>query len=152
MATAVPTSPAPCSLTRACWLRAWDRAKAERLIPYHNADGSWTVKTYTVRVTGPGWSDLACDCPAGAHGRICKHMSVVAKAVACGVWPVRPRLCAICGSQPVVRGKEACEGCAAVYPNGQEAASWEADPVHARQVNLTRSRLAIATPLDALFG
>jgi SWIM zinc finger len=81
--------PTACSPARACWLRAWDRAKAEKLIPYRNADGSWTVKTYTVSVTGAGWSDLSCSCPAGTNHRICKHAAVVAKAIAMHVSPVR---------------------------------------------------------------
>ncbi len=76
-------------LARACWLRAWDRAKAEQLIPYKWAEGLWDVKGYTVAVTGPGWSDLACSCPAGCNGRICKHAAVVAKAIALGGSPVR---------------------------------------------------------------
>jgi hypothetical protein len=79
----------PCSPARACWLRAWDRAKAEQLIPYRNAAGSWSVKTYTITVTGAGWSDLSCSCPAGCNGRVCKHAAVVAKAIATHVSPVR---------------------------------------------------------------
>jgi hypothetical protein len=83
-----------CSQTRQCWLRAWDRAKAEKLIPFRNADGSWTVKSYTVRVAGPGWSALSCDCAAGRNNRICKHVAVTAKAIAVGVRPIRPALVA----------------------------------------------------------
>ncbi len=78
-----------CSPARQCWLRAWERAKAEQLIPYHNADGTWMVKTYTITVTGAGWSDLRCSCPAGHKGLTCKHLAVVAKAIAVGVLPVR---------------------------------------------------------------
>ena len=80
---------APCSPARQCWIRAFGRAKAEKLIPYRNADGTWTVKTYTVTVVGAGWSDLACSCPAGANGRICKHAAVVAKAISAHVLPIR---------------------------------------------------------------
>jgi hypothetical protein len=89
MATPVPTTPRPCSPARACWLRAWDRAKAEQLIPYKRAEGLWDVKGYSVAVTGPGWSDLKCSCPAGTNHRICKHAAVTAKAIAIGVSPVR---------------------------------------------------------------
>ena len=85
----VPTQTRPCSPARACWLRAWDRAKAEKLIPYNRAEGLWDVKGYSVAVTGPSWSDLACSCPAGTNHRICKHAAVVAKAIAAHVLPVR---------------------------------------------------------------
>jgi hypothetical protein len=85
----VPAQTRPCSPARACWLRAWDRAKAEQLIPYKNTDGSWSVKTYTVTVTGAGWSDLSCSCPAGTNHRIRKHGAVVVKAIATRVSPVR---------------------------------------------------------------
>jgi len=79
----------PCSPSRQCWLRAWYRAKQERLIPYKNTDGNWSVKTYTATVTGTGWSDLVCSSPAGRQGKICKHAAVVDKAIACHVLPVR---------------------------------------------------------------
>jgi hypothetical protein len=77
-----------CSPARQCWLRAWDRAKSEKLIPYRNADGSWTVKSYTISPVGPGWSDLACTCAGNRHVA-CKHRAVVAKAVAVGIFPIR---------------------------------------------------------------
>jgi len=87
MATAVATT--TCSPARACWLRAWDRAKAEKLIPFRETPSTWAVKSYTVSVVGAGWSDLSCTCPAGRNHRICKHQAVVAKAIAVGVLPVR---------------------------------------------------------------
>ncbi len=77
-----------CSPARQCWLRAWDRARTEKLIPYLNADGTWSVRGYTITVTGKGWSDLACTCPGGRH-IACKHRSAVAKAIAVGVRPMR---------------------------------------------------------------
>jgi hypothetical protein len=80
-----------CSQTRDCWLRAWDRAKAEKLIPFRNIDGTWS---YTIAATGPGWSALSCTCAAGRNGRICKHVAVTAKAIAVGVRPIRPALAA----------------------------------------------------------
>ena len=83
------TKPATCSPARACWLRAWDRAKAEKLIPFLNADGTWAVKSYTITITGAGWSDLSCNCAAGRNGRICKHAAVTAKAIAAHVTPIR---------------------------------------------------------------
>ncbi len=82
-------NPATCSPVRACWLRAWDRAKTEKLIPYRETATTWAVKTYTITVTGAGWSDLSCSCPAGRSGRICKHAAVVAKAIVAHVLPVR---------------------------------------------------------------
>ena len=90
MVAQVATTPNTCGTDRACWLRAWDRAKAEKLIPFLAAPGVWNVKAYTVTVIGPGWSDLACTCPAGRSGKICKHQAVVAKAIAIGVRPIRP--------------------------------------------------------------
>ena len=81
-------SPA-CSSVGQCWLRAWERAKAERLIPYRETLTTWTVKHYTVTVTGAGWSDLACSCPAGRSRKVCKHMAVVAKAISSHVLPVK---------------------------------------------------------------
>ncbi len=77
-----------CSPARQCWLRAWERAVNEKLIPYLNADGSWTVKSYTITVTGASWSHLACSCPGGRH-IACKHRSVVAAAISRGLRPVR---------------------------------------------------------------
>ena len=85
----VPVQPTQCSPVRACWLRAWGRAKAERLIPFRQTPTTWTVKSYTVTITGSGWSDLSCSCAAGRNNRICKHASVVAKAIAVGVLPIR---------------------------------------------------------------
>ncbi len=78
-----------CARVRQCWLRAWKRAKDEHLIPFRNLDGAWSVKTYIVTVTGAGWSDLSCTCPAGRHHRISKHVAVVVKAIAIGIRPVR---------------------------------------------------------------
>ena len=92
MVALAPTAPATCPAQRACWLRAWDRAKAEKLIPFRVSPGIWAVKAYTVTVTGAGWSDLTCSCPAGQHGIICKHAAVTAKAIAIGVSPIRPAL------------------------------------------------------------
>ena len=54
MVAPAPTAPATCPAQRACWLRAWDRAKAEKLIPFRVSPGVWAVKAYTVTVTGPG--------------------------------------------------------------------------------------------------
>ena len=85
----VPVQPTTCSPVRACWLRAWDRAKAEKLIPFRQTLTTWTVKAYTVTITGAGWSDLSCSCAAGRNHRICKHAAVVAKAIAVGVLPIK---------------------------------------------------------------
>ena len=78
-----------CSPARSCWIRAFDRAAAEHLIPFRTAPTTWTVKTYTVRVVGAGWSDLACTCPAGRTARVCKHAAVVAAAIARGISPIK---------------------------------------------------------------
>jgi hypothetical protein len=88
-----------CSPTRQCWLRAWDRAKSEKLIPFRNADGTWSCKSYTIAITGPGWSDITCTCAAGRNHRVCKHVAVVTKALAAGVRPIRPALVALEGAE-----------------------------------------------------
>lgn len=117
--------PATCSPARPCWLRAWDRAKAEKLIPFKNADGSWAVKSYTVSVVGAGWSDLTCNCAAGRNHRICKHAAVTAKAIAAHVTPIR-------GTE---KGKEAATTAASfTQPVGTFVA------------------LHIPSPLDALYA
>jgi hypothetical protein len=77
------------AVDRAAWLRAWERAKAEKLIPFRSHPAFWIVKTYVVSVTGPRWFDLACTCKAGNRGLCFKHKAVVAKAVAAHVLPVR---------------------------------------------------------------
>jgi hypothetical protein len=79
---------ATCSPARQCWIRAWQRAVDEKLVPYRNQDGTWTEKTYTVVATGLGWSDLTCTC-AGSRHAACKHRAVVAKAIALHVRPIK---------------------------------------------------------------
>jgi hypothetical protein len=86
MITATSTT---CGSVGHCWLRAWERARAEQLIPYRDTLTTWSVKHYTVTVTGAGWSDLICSCPAGRSHKICKHMAVVAKAISVHVRPIR---------------------------------------------------------------
>ena len=81
---------ATCSPAQTCWLRAWERAKAEKLIPFFVEPGVYSVKSYTVRVVGAGWAQLSCSCPAGSKGRVCKHVAVAAKARSVGVRPLRP--------------------------------------------------------------
>jgi hypothetical protein len=66
--------------------RAFRRATSERIVVYRcDADrlgvatvvgGVWTDKPYCIRVTGPQPEDVTCDCPAGIHGRTCKHLAV----------------------------------------------------------------------------
>ena len=118
----VPVQPTTCSPARACWLRAWDRAKVEKLIPFRETPTTWTVKSYTVTIIGAGWSDLSCSCPAGRNHRICKHAAVVAKAIAAGVLPIK-------GTE---KGKEAAAPAAPFVPNF--------------------TALHIPTALDALFA
>jgi hypothetical protein len=82
---------------RSAWRAAFARACAENLIPYPAVSPRrdptpvtlWLVKTYDVRVIGPHWYSLSCDCRAGKQGKICKHAAVVAKARALGVRPIR---------------------------------------------------------------
>jgi hypothetical protein len=78
-----------CPPARQCWLRAWQRALYEKLVPYYLDGTRWAVKDYTVTVTGLGWSALACNCAAGRQGRVCKHAAVTAKAIALHVRPIK---------------------------------------------------------------
>jgi hypothetical protein len=106
----VTTNSTTCSSVDHCWLRAWERAKAELLIPYRETLTTWTVKHYTVTVTGTGWSYLACSCPAGRSRKICKHMAVVAKAISAHVVPVKgtaKRQQVPASAMPVARGPSA---------------------------------------------
>jgi hypothetical protein len=103
MITATSTS---CGSVGHCWLRDWERAKAEQLIPYRETLTTWSVKHYTVTVTGAGWSDLICSCPAGRSHKICKHMAVVAKAISAHVLPIQgtaKRREAVASAAPVWR-------------------------------------------------
>jgi hypothetical protein len=80
---------ATCSPARQCWIRAWERAQAEKLVPYYLDGTHWAVKDHIVTVTGPGWSALSCNCAAGRQGRVCKHAAVTAKAIALHVRPIK---------------------------------------------------------------
>lgn len=70
--------------------RAFDRAKAERLVAFRNADGTWSCKDYTLTVTGDRPQDVSCSCPAGARGLTCKHAVCVMFCRKHHVLPVRP--------------------------------------------------------------
>lgn len=72
------------------FLRAMDRAKAEKLVAFPNGDGIWTCKTYTITETGRRFDDVACSCPAGLKDTICKHSVCVIAARKWGVKPIRP--------------------------------------------------------------
>lgn len=130
----VPVQTRPCSPARACWLRAWDRAKAEQLIPYRETPATWSVKTYTVTVIGAGWSDLSCSCPAGSNGRICKHAAVVAKAIAMGVSPVR-------GTAKV--GKEVAAVAASPAPSPILPSFYDSRAI---------ATMSVSSPLDSMFA
>ena len=70
--------------------RAFDRAKAERLIAFQVSPTAWECKSYTLTVTGPRPQDLACSCIAGTRGLTCKHVATVAFARKYGLHPIRP--------------------------------------------------------------
>jgi hypothetical protein len=91
-ATAVSLSP----LTR-----AFSRAVAEKIVVTHTSDarvlavasvtgGIWSAKPYHITVTGPQPEDVTCDCPAGSHGRTCKHLAVAIFAREHHVYAQRP--------------------------------------------------------------
>ena len=87
MATAVQTTQSP---TAAAFARAFDRAVAEKLVAFPNADGTWTCKSYTVTITDAArLTAMTCDCQGGGHVA-CKHRAVVAFARKHGVRPIRP--------------------------------------------------------------
>jgi hypothetical protein len=85
VAQAAKTSP-----KYAAMVRAFDRAKEERLIAFRNADGTWAVKSYTLTVTGTGAADVRCNCSAGSKGLVCKHLVCVTFCRKHGVRPIRP--------------------------------------------------------------
>lgn len=73
-----PTAPAqPATPIRARLAAAASRAMAEGISARMNADGTWAVKTYTVRPFGMAAVDVRCDCPAGFAGLVCKHVAPV---------------------------------------------------------------------------
>jgi hypothetical protein len=80
---------APTSRTSAL-SRAFERAKAERLLTFRNEDGTWSCKSYTLTVTGERPQDVACSCPAGTRGLICKHAVLVMFCRKHHVRPIRP--------------------------------------------------------------
>jgi len=89
MTTAVQTTPTQ-SPTAAAFARAFDRAVAEKLVAFPNADGTWTCKSYTVTITDAArLTAMTCDCQGGGHVA-CKHRAVVAFARKHGVRPIRP--------------------------------------------------------------
>lgn len=93
--TATPTPQAQSATdARAAYIarlaRAMDRAKAEKLIAFPNADGTWSCKTYTLTITGPKVTQVACNCIAGQSGQVCKHSICVMMARKYHVRPIRP--------------------------------------------------------------
>ena len=76
--------------SQAAMVRAIERATAEKLIPYRNADGTWSVKDYTVTPFGPRPQDVFCNCVAGQANICCKHWAATTYARKHGLLPIRP--------------------------------------------------------------
>jgi hypothetical protein len=72
--------------------RAFERAKAERLVCFPAGRGVWECKTYTLIETGPRPQDVHCTCIAGQRGLTCKHGVCVAFCRKYHVRPIRPAL------------------------------------------------------------
>lgn len=74
------------------WQKALERAKAEGVKVYHR-NGEWLASS----VSRPGTYHRvngSCDCEAGQHGRICKHVASVRSAqLKAGVLAI----CTLCG-------------------------------------------------------
>ncbi len=91
MTTPIPLS-TPTTDPALAYKRAYARAVAERTRAWRTSEPRlWTVRTqtsrddgsahrYAVRETGVLSTDLLCACPAGSHGRTCKHTVTVAEA------------------------------------------------------------------------
>jgi hypothetical protein len=85
VATSKPLSPECAALAR-----AFDRAKAERLVCFPAAQGVWECKSYTLVETGPRPQDVACNCLAGERGLTCKHSACVTFCRKYHVRPIKP--------------------------------------------------------------
>lgn len=68
MTPSAPTQPSQHPL-----LAAAARARAESLSARRTSPTTWACKGYILTETGPRPQDIRCDCPAGSHGRVCKH-------------------------------------------------------------------------------
>jgi hypothetical protein len=106
-------SAASLSPQQSALLRALDRATTEKIVVYRVdpstlgvatvAGGTWTDKPYHIAITGTHTMDVACDCPAAAHGRTCKHIAAAAFARKYHVTAKRPEpkpvssVCPKCG-------------------------------------------------------
>ena len=123
--TAAPTTATPVQSTRSADLaRALATAVRGHIVAYKADDGydvpSSANNGVEYHVSWPEGATLAyptCTCPAGAHGRCCKHAAVAIFARKHGVHAVRPvksaapRQCLDCG-QDAVRGFSLCQPCA----------------------------------------
>jgi hypothetical protein len=80
--------------------RAFERAVAEKIVVYRVANptmlgvasvvNGWTLKPYTITITGEQPQDVTCDCASGQHGRACKHRAVAIFARQHHVYAQRP--------------------------------------------------------------
>lgn len=120
--------------------RARARAIAEHTRAWRTSDPTvWTVRTqigpddrtfphhYVVQQTGVLSTDLTCDCPAGTHGRICKHVVAVAEARHLG-WD------AICMGISPAPAAAHCAGCGRWYPAHDDSSCYCDDCLAAHAV------------------
>ena len=99
MATPVPTQPRVSKTAVRAIVRAYERAKAEKIVVYRVnplllgvasvADG-WKFRPYSITITGNGIKDVRCNCAAGLNGRLCKHAVAAMFARKHGVYACKP--------------------------------------------------------------
>jgi hypothetical protein len=134
MATAVVSRP-----LAATYLAAAARARAEGLEARRLDSGAWSVKSYLVTPTGPRPIEVRCSCDAGRTAHICKHVCPVIYGRRHGLAFVRclptAATCPNCGELAALGHDGWCESC-----RWQRAAcdEQESDPVHERQLAITR--------------
>lgn len=90
MVAQVPIISKPVSPQCAALARAFERARAERLVCYPAGQGAWECKSYTILETGPRSQDVICSCVAGQRGLTCKHAVCVIFCRKHGVRPIKP--------------------------------------------------------------
>jgi hypothetical protein len=131
MASAVVSRP-----LAATYLAAAARARADCLEARRLDSGAWSVKSYLVTPTGPRPEQVTCSCPASS---ICKHMCPVIFGRRHGLAFVRclppTDACPNCGELAALGRDGWCASC-----RWQRAAcaEQESDPVHERQLAITR--------------
>ena len=93
--------PAPNASPKAqALVRGFNRAVAEKLVIFRVdratmgvatvVNGTWTLKPYSIAITGPRAQDVTCDCTAAKRGLECKHRSLAVYCRRHSVYALRP--------------------------------------------------------------